>query len=798
MAAEGDVLYEIRGDDSKLESDLDAAQKKVEQSSKKSGERQEAIEENTSKNLKTEKESVADYHEKQNDRVVKDDEDTGKKREENEKKTSDKLKSIASGTAAAIGAGMAAAAGVAVAAAGSAVNSAVDMDQAMNQFIASTGLAKEGTDYWRDSLEQIYADNYGEDFADIAEAMATVKKEVGAFDSAELTSLVESGFTLRDVFGYDIPESARAAKAMMDSFGVSGEEAMNLIAAGAQNGLDYSGELIDSISEYSVQFAKVGLSAADMFNIFQTGAETGAWNLDKIGDAVKELAIRVVDGSDTTAEGFELIGLNAEEMAAKFAAGGESAREAFYQTVEALSALEDPLAQNTAGVNLFGTMWEDLGPEVVTQLASIQDGIYATGEEMENLKEVKYDDLGSMFEELKRNVELLILPLGEQLIPLLSELIESVLPLLEEALPPIIDVFGQLIEQLAPAVENILPVLLDLLSSLAPPLLDIVESILPIFVELFNELLPPLLDIVEKILPVLVELMETIMPLFESLMELLEPILELILELLEPLLELLEVVLMPLVELLTLLVEEQLSQVTQALELLTKAIKMLVEKQLQQAIKAFRNLKDVFNEVFTMIQQIVKINIDAVRRIFEDIVDFVKNVFTGNWKAAWETVRDIFKAIADSLAETFKIPINWIIDKINSFIDGLNRIQIPSWVPGLGGLGFNIPHIPKLRIGMDFVPEDDFPALLHRGEAVLTAEENSALQQIGGMGAVYSLLNAPVREPQEMMMWPDVAAASEIDYERLGTAVADALVEGNVRFIVDGREFARLEREYGL
>lgn len=775
MAAEGDVLYEIRGDDSKLESDLDAAQKKVEQSSKKSGERQEAIEENTSKNLKAEKESVADYHEKQNDRVVKDDEDTGKKREENEKKTSDKLKSIASGTAAAIGAGMAAAAGVAVAAAGSAVNSAVDMDQAMNQFIASTGLAKEGTDYWRDSLEQIYADNYGEDFADIAEAMATVKKEVGAFDSAELTSLVESGFTLRDVFGYDIPESARAAKAMMDSFGVSGEEAMNLIAAGAQNGLDYSGELIDSISEYSVQFAKVGLSAADMFNIFQTGAETGAWNLDKIGDAVKELAIRVVDGSDTTAEGFELIGLNAEEMAAKFAAGGESAREAFYQTVEALSALEDPLAQNTAGVNLFGTMWEDLGPEVVTQLASIQDGIYATGEEMENLKEVKYDDLGSMFEELKRNVELLILPLGEQLIPLLSELIESVLPLLEEALPPIIDVFGQLIEQLAPAVENILPVLLDLLSSLAPPLLDIVE----------------------KVLPVLVELLDTIMPLFETLMELLEPILELILELLEPLLELLEVVLMPLAELLTLLVEEQLSQVTQALEILTKAIKMLVEKQLQQAIKAFRNLKDVFNEVFTMIQQIVKINIDAVRKIFEDIVSFVKNVFTGNWKAAWETVRDIFKAIADSLAETFKIPINWIIDKINSFIDGLNRIQIPSWVPGIGGLGFNIPHIPKLRIGMDFVPEDDFPALLHRGEAVLTAEENSALQQLGGMSAVYSLLHTPMRDPQEMT-WPDVAAASEIDYERLGTAVADALVEGNVRFIVDGREFARLEREYGL
>lgn len=131
---------------------------------------------------------------------------------------------------------------------------------------------------------------------------------------------------------------------MMDNFGISGEEAMNLIASGAQNGLDYSGELLDSISEYSVQFGKMGLDAEDMFAIFQKGAESGAFNLDKVGDAVKEMSIRVVDGSDTTREGFELIGLNADEMSAKFAAGGEMAKEAFNETIDALAAMEDPLA----------------------------------------------------------------------------------------------------------------------------------------------------------------------------------------------------------------------------------------------------------------------------------------------------------------------------------------------------------------------------------------------------------------------------------------------------------------------
>ena len=44
-------------------------------------------------------------------------------------------------------------------------------------------------------------------------------------------------------------------------------------------------------------------------------------------------------------------------------------------------------------------------------------------------------------------------------------------------------------------------------------------------------------------------------------------------------------------------------------------------------------------------------------------------------------------------------------------------------MPGVGGKGINIPSIPRLEVGMDYVPFDDFPALLHKGERVLTADE---------------------------------------------------------------------------
>ena len=246
------------------------------------------------------------------------------------------------------------------------VKTYLDLDDAATKVVNQTGKAAEETEKYRGILEEIYNGGYGESYEDIADAAATVSQNLGDMDDTALQTITQDALKIRDIFEYDVSESTRAAKAMMDNFGVSAEDAFDYIITGSQNGLDYSGELLDSISEYSVQFAKVGLDADDMFNIFAEGYETGAWNLDKMGDAVKELSIRVVDGSETTADGFEAIGLNADEMSAKFAAGGESAKQAFEETITALAEMEDPLAQNTAGVDLFGTMWEDLGPEVVT------------------------------------------------------------------------------------------------------------------------------------------------------------------------------------------------------------------------------------------------------------------------------------------------------------------------------------------------------------------------------------------------------------------------------------------------
>lgn len=301
-----------------------------------------------------------------------------------------------------------------------------DLDSSVNKIAAATNASAEEVNKLRSIVEQIYGDNFGDGFEDIADSISKIKQNLGELDDKELVKVTESAYALKDVFDYDIAESSRAVKAMMENFGVSASEAYDYIARGAQNGLDYSGELLDNISEYSVQFKKMGLSASDMFTIFSNGAENGAWNLDKIGDSVKEMAIRVIDGSDTSKQGFEALGFEAGSMAEKFAAGGVSARVAFQEVIAALAEMNDPIAQNTAGINLMGTMWEDMGAEAILALGDISDSAFDCAGAMDAIKDVNYSSLNNSLENVQRQIDLLIEPIGESLIPVLDEAADSV------------------------------------------------------------------------------------------------------------------------------------------------------------------------------------------------------------------------------------------------------------------------------------------------------------------------------------------------------------------------------------
>jgi phage-related minor tail protein/phage-related protein len=373
---------------------------------------------------------------------------------------------------AAVGTAAAAIGTAVVAGLGYTVSQADAAKGAMNDFCAATGTAKEDAEAYRQVMENIYNGNYGEGFEDIAAAMTEIKQQAGDLGADELEKMTTNALTLRDTFDMDVAESTRAATQLMQQFGLTSTEAYNLIAQGAQNGLNQNGDLLDVINEYSNQYSQAGLSAEDMFNSIQNGAETGVWSIDKMGDAFKEFNIRMNDG--TANEYLTSLGLNADEVVGKFQAGGDSAAEAMSQISEALQNCDNETLQYQAGVGLMGTMWEDMGADACTSLMNVEGQISKTADAMGQINAVKYDTFGEAMQGAGRILQTsFIMPIGEQALPIFSQFANE----LQSGAAAAGGDIGKLADSFGTALKNMVGGLADMLPQIATFAVELVQGL---------------------------------------------------------------------------------------------------------------------------------------------------------------------------------------------------------------------------------------------------------------------------------------------------------------------------------
>lgn len=161
---------------------------------------------------------------------------------------------------------------------------------------------------------------------------------------------------------------------------------------------------------------------------------------------------------------------------------------------------------------------------------------------------------------------------------------------------------------------------------------------------------------------------------------------------------------------------------------------------------AFENIGQTISGVMDTIGRVIGSVVGGIISALSGVIDFLTGVFTGDWKKAWEGVKNIFSGICDALGGLFKAPINFIIDCINTFIRGLNNIKIPDWVPGIGGAGFHIGEIPKLAHGGIIDRATLAMVGEHGREAVLPLERNTGwMEQLAE-----KLSNGGQNEPQQI------------------------------------------------
>ena len=123
-------------------------------------------------------------------------------------------------------------------------------------------------------------------------------------------------------------------------------------------------------------------------------------------------------------------------------------------------------------------------------------------------------------------------------------------------------------------------------------------------------------------------------------------------------------------------------------------------------------INTIWNIVASIVSNIGRA-INGLIGILRGVIDFIVGVFTGDWKRAWEGVKEIFAGIWDTIAGVLSLPINAIISTINLVLNGISgainavvrainsiSVDIPDWVPLVGGkhIGFNLREVGSWSI----------------------------------------------------------------------------------------------------
>jgi hypothetical protein len=285
----------------------------------------------------------------------------------------------------------------------------LEVGASVSKLSAQLNLTKDVSERAGKIAGEVYRNNFGASIPEVNAAIASVGQNLLNLNTATEESIqgaTEAALGLASVFDQDVNEVIRAAGQLVkNGLAPDSVAAFDIITRAFQSGGNIAGDLLETINEYSPQFAKLGFDGATALGVLSAGLQAGARDGDVMADVFKEFGLRAIDTAVLTTEGYQMIGLNADEMRAKVAAGGKGASDAMVQVLTALQNMQDPVAQNAAGVALFGTQWEDtlraILPKMDLTEASLTDIEGATAK----MNEQMGDNGAAKVESVKRAME---------------------------------------------------------------------------------------------------------------------------------------------------------------------------------------------------------------------------------------------------------------------------------------------------------------------------------------------------------------------------------------------------------
>lgn len=204
---------------------------------------------------------------------------------------------------------------------------------------------------------ELYRQGWGESLEDVANVASNVSQVIRGIGDGDLNTVTKATEVWAQTFDADAGESVRGVKVLMEKFGLSAQDATDLMTKGMQNGLNYTDELADNLSEYGGRWAEAGTSAQEYFSLLQAGVDSGAYQLDKVGDFLNEFLTSLTDGRIEQSIGEFSKGT--QDVFNNFKSGKATAEDVLNAVIGEMGTMTD----KTKEASLASTLWSSLGED---------------------------------------------------------------------------------------------------------------------------------------------------------------------------------------------------------------------------------------------------------------------------------------------------------------------------------------------------------------------------------------------------------------------------------------------------
>lgn len=369
-----------------------------------------------------------------------------------------------------------------------AFDSAMTIDDLASRYNNAFGLTGDEAAKTKDKIVAMYKTGLVDSYEEAAQVLIDTREQLSGLNGESLDDVTRRAVAFSKTFDADMPETLRGANGLMQTYGITAEQAFDLMTVGAQNGLNKTDELGDNLAEYAPQFKQNGYSAEQMFATLESGLKGGAYNLDKVNDLVKEFGVRVSDESIASAVGD--LGGEWETLYTTMKDGGASNNEIFSSLATKISEVGSEQEKATLISAIFGSLGEDNAIQVIEAMGGLS-------EEMVEVKG-KYDDVSGASEKLmEANDSQKITQMWRELTDLLRPIGEQLMQLALDYMPKVIDGIKGIVEwfkNLSPYAKSIFE-FVGIFGGLAAILAPIVAAIAGI-VAIIGTMIGPFLIVV--------------------------------------------------------------------------------------------------------------------------------------------------------------------------------------------------------------------------------------------------------------------------------------------------------------